>query len=75
MCDEPNNVGEAGPRYGARVFSLPGRRILGKQTVKRGPMPNDDYVIDDQRERHVDRDDDAAVANAIRDSLAGRIQG
>lgn len=42
-----------------------------KQTVLRGTPP--EYVIDEQRERHADENDDAGVATAIRDALNGRL--
>ncbi|MFT3786728.1 MAG: hypothetical protein QM770_11270 [Tepidisphaeraceae bacterium] len=61
------------PRYGARVFPLIGGKALVKQTIKSGTAQNADYVIDEQRERHVDLSDDAAVAQAIRDALAGNL--
>ncbi len=44
---------------------------LVKQTVLRGFPP--EYVIDEQHERHVPCDDDAAIAAAIRDAVGGRI--
>ena len=44
-----------------------------KQTVKSGPNSADEYVIGGHRERHVDLNDDAAVANAIREALAGQL--
>lgn len=60
-------------KHGARVYLLPNGTGLVKQTVKSGPNQNADYVIDKQRERHVDLSDDAEVANAIRDALAGKL--
>ena len=65
---DPNN-----PRYGARIFPLAGNKALVKQTVKSGTAQNADYVIDGQRERHVDLADDAEVAQAVRDALAGEL--
>ena len=61
------------PKHGARVYLLPAGRICVKQTVKRGSNQNDDYVIDSQKERHVDLNDDGAIAKAIRDALAGQL--
>jgi len=61
------------PKYGARVFPLANGRALVKQTVKSGPNANDEYVIDGHRERHVVLTDDAAVAAAIREALAGQL--
>ncbi len=55
------------PRYGACVYKLKGK-LLVKQTVLRGVPP--EYVIDEQRERHVDERDDSAVAEAIRDAVS-----
>ena len=46
------------PKYGARVYRLAGK-LLVKQTVLRGTTP--EYVIDEQRERHVSDGDDAAM--------------
>ena len=62
-------------KYGARVFPLTRGTALVKQTVKRGPGATDRYVIDGHRERHVELADDASVAAAIRDALAGRLRG
>ena len=61
------------PRYGARVYPLTGSKALVKQTVKNGTAQNADYVIDEHRERHVDLNDDARVAQAIRDALLGAL--
>lgn len=58
------------PKHGARVY-LVGKTILVKQTILRGKPP--EYVVDQQRERHVDAHDDAAIAAAIRDAVAGRL--
>lgn len=61
---------QGNPRHGARVYQV-GGRILVKQTVLRGVPP--EYVIDNDRERHVDPIDDAAIAQAIRDALNGNL--
>ncbi len=68
----PNNPEESSnsPKYGARVYLL-GGRLLIKQTILRGIPP--EYVIDEQRERYVPHDDDAAIASAIRDAVQGRL--
>ena len=58
------------PKHGARAY-LVGKTILVKQTVLRG-MPRE-YVVDEHRERHVRVDDDAAIAEAIRDAVGGRL--
>jgi hypothetical protein len=55
---------------GARVYRLDTHRILVKQTVQ---TLQGRYVIDEQRERHVNLDNDAAIAQAIRDALAGEL--
>ena len=61
---------QANPRHGARVYQV-GGRILVKQTVLRGTPP--EYVVDNDRERHIDPNDDAAIAQAIRDALDGNL--
>ncbi len=61
-------------KFGARVYQLKGGVILVKQTVKSGAGYTDDYVVDGQKERHVNPDDDAALAQAIRDALAGNLK-
>ena len=58
------------PKYGARVYRV-GSRLLVKQTVLRGEPP--EYVVDDQRERHVAEDDDSAIAQALRDAINGKL--
>jgi hypothetical protein len=59
------------PRHGARVYLLPSGTILVKQTILRGTPP--EYVVDEQRERHVPHDDDAALAAAVREAVHGRL--
>jgi hypothetical protein len=61
---------EAQPKHGARVYRL-GRTLLIKQTVLRGIPP--EYVIDEDRERHVADDDDAAIAAALRGAVDGTL--
>lgn len=58
------------PRHGARVYRV-GGKLLIKQTVLRGMPP--EYVVDEQRERHVPEDDDAAIGAAVRDAVGGRL--
>jgi hypothetical protein len=58
------------PKYGARVYRV-GGKLLVKQTVLRGIPP--EYVIDEQRERHVAADDDTAIAAAVRDAVSGNL--
>ena len=60
----------AQPKHGARVYRV-GAKILIKQTVLRGTPP--EYVVDDQRERHVSEGDDAAIAGAIRAAVNGQL--
>jgi hypothetical protein len=59
------------PKHGARVYLVGAKTILVKQTVLRGTPP--EYVVDEQRERHVREDDDASIAAAIRDAVNGRM--
>ena len=61
------------PKHGARVFQVSDKRLLIKQTIKRGIDPNDPYVIDGQKERHVDITDDRAIAQGIRDAIKGSL--
>jgi len=64
-------------KYGARIVNLPPNVILVEQTKfseKQGR-----YVIDHEDngnkiERHVKRDDDKALADAIRAALDGRMR-
>lgn len=58
------------PKHGARVYGL-GDVVLIKQTVLRGNPP--EYVIDEQRERHVSLDDDTGIADAIRAAVRGEM--
>jgi len=58
------------PKYGARVYRLKGK-LLVKQTILRGVPP--EYVVDEQREKHVDEKDDAALATAIRAAVSGKL--
>lgn len=58
------------PKYGARVYSLDGVLLI-KQTVLRGIPP--EYVIDEQRERHVKESDNDAIAQAIKAAVHGKL--
>ena len=58
------------PKHGARVYRV-GAKLLVKQTVLRG-TPSE-YVMDEQRERHVAEDDDRALAAAVRDAVNGKL--
>ena len=59
--------------YGARVYKINEQTILVKQTIKNGDEQNAPYVVDGQRELHVDIADDKAIANAVRDAIHGRL--
>jgi len=61
----------AAPKHGARVYLVSPTTILVKQTILRGTPP--EYVVDEQRERHVREDDDSGIAGAIRDAVTGRL--
>ena len=58
------------PKHGARVYEI-GDKVLIKQTVLRGTPA--EYVIDEHKERHIEQNDDAAIAAAIRDAIAGKL--
>lgn len=60
-------------KHGARVFLVSTDVILIKQTVKKGMDKTDPYVIDENKERHVNIKEDAAIANAIRDAVHGNL--
>lgn len=62
------------PKYGVRVFKVSEATLLIKQTIKSGKGKTDEYVIDGQKERHVKIDDDSAIADAVRDGVAGRLK-
>jgi hypothetical protein len=61
---------QSAPKFGARVYPL-GGKLLVKQTILRGTPP--EYVIDEQKERHVSDGDDKAIAKAIRDAVSGKL--
>lgn len=63
-------------KFGARVYLMDTDNILVMQTVKRGTADNSPYVIDQKTksgERFLDATDDKAIADAIRDAIAGRL--
>jgi len=66
------NPGKSKP-HGARVYQINEKTILVKQTIKNGEGKNAPYVIDGQKEIHIDISDDAAIANAIRDAVRGQL--
>jgi len=60
-------------KFGARVYPLANGKALVKQTIKSGPNMNDDYVIDGHKEKYINLNNDAEVAEAIRKALAGQL--
>jgi hypothetical protein len=56
-------------KYGARVYRLDDGVFDVKQTILRGGK----YVIDGQRERHVDPGDMAALGAAVADACDGSL--
>jgi hypothetical protein len=60
-------------KHGARVFHVSDTKLLIRQTVKRGKDATDPYVIDEQKERHVDINDDSDIARGIRDAIKGNL--
>jgi hypothetical protein len=64
---------ETAIKHGARVYLLDDGVAVVKQTIKRGIGHKERYVIDDDRERHVDPGDDAALGAAVRAALQGRL--
>jgi len=70
MANEKNEE----PKYGVRIFKISEDTLLIKQTIKRGNRPTDEYVIDGQKERHVEIGDDSAIADAVRDGVTGRLK-
>jgi hypothetical protein len=61
-------------KHGARVFLLSSKRkgkLLVKQTTLRGRPP--EYAIDEHRERFVSVNNDAHIADAIREALSGNL--
>ena len=46
-------------------------KLLVKQTILRGVLP--EYVVDEQREKHVDEKNDAALGAAIRAAVSGKL--
>ena len=71
MSNLPHEEESKQPKFGARVYRL-ADKLLVKQTVLRGRPP--EYVIDEHRERHVSCEDDAAIAAAIREAVAGKLK-
>jgi hypothetical protein len=55
------------------VYLLDDGVALVKQTIKRSNGKRERYVIDADRERHVDPGDDAALGAAVRAALDGRL--
>ena len=63
-------------KYGARVYPMGKDGLLVKQTIKSGNGYTDSYKVSDpyHHERHVKLHDDAAIAQAIRDALSGKLR-
>ena len=64
-------------KYGVRIYPLSTEKILIKQTVKKVGSPT--YVVDtlpsgDHREAHVSIHSDAAIADAVRTALIGKLK-
>jgi hypothetical protein len=60
-------------KFGVRIFKISKETILVKQTIKNGEKQNAPYIIDGQKERHVSLTDDSAIAEAVRDGVAGKL--
>ena len=58
-------------KHGARIYRM-GGTLLVKQTVLRGTPP--EYVVDGQKERHVEEHDDTAIAAAVRAAVSGQLR-
>ena len=66
--------------FGARIYNVNGDRILIKQTIKKS-VPNTNlkrYVLDclpdgTHKERHLDKNNDKAIADAVRDAINGQL--
>ena len=65
-------------KFGARVYLMDSGTVLVVQTVRRGKASNAPYVIDQKpvggNERFVRLSDDKGIADAIRDSLSGKLR-
>ncbi len=63
------------PKFGARIFAVSDSKALIKQTLSR--EGSTEYVIDrtqgGHREKFVSLNDDAAVAQAVREALVGNL--
>jgi len=65
-------------KYGVRIYAMPDSDvILIKQTVKRSESPR--YVVDAledgaHREAHINVDDTAGIADAVRRALRGGLR-
>ena len=60
-------------KHGARIFQVSDSVLLIKQTVKRSKDPNSRYVLDEQKECHVNINDDAEIADGIRNAIKGNL--
>jgi len=61
-------------KYGVRVFKMDKYTLLIKQTVKSGSGTTDEYIIDGQKERYVEINDDSGIADAVRDGVTGQLK-
>ena len=57
-------------KFGARIYGLDRYTVLVKQTKSIG---GGKYTLDGQREKHCHIGDDAEIAQAVRDAIAGRL--
>lgn len=67
------DVNKDKPKYGVRIFKISEDTLLIKQTIKRGNDQNDAYVIDGQKEQHVNIHEDSKIVDAVRNGVAGKL--
>lgn len=61
-------------KYGARVYQVSDSMFVIKQTVMRVlNSKKNKYVVDEQKECRVNIDDDAAIAEGIRNAIKGNL--
>ena len=63
-------------KYGARVYSVQPKVVVISQTVK--PSNSKEYKLDlysngKQRKKHINMNDDKAIADAVRHALVGKL--
>jgi len=63
-------------KYGVRIYLVDKGWIRVEQTIKSGTGHNDRYRSDMKvnRERYMSLRDDAKIAQAVRDALAGKLR-